>query len=427
LRFVAEKESFIPHRITERRDDMRSATQVSGKKEVERSLPPLAVWCSAVLSILASLFAPAVTWPIHGMASTPPYTLNSTVTVASIDPTVISIGDMKAGDNWPGTWADDDNVYTYIADGTGFGLPNSVSMSPAKIFGDPSDGKITGQNISTNAVGKARGSGPNGRKVSGLISVPDPTSPSGHALYAWVRNISRNGGASLMYSYDHAVTWAWAWGNPGTTPAAIIPELGYPTWMQAGKNTAAAQDNYLYFYSQNAPTAYQVTDTVILGRVDRAHVKVKSAYQYFAGWDGNGNPKWTADIALRKPVFTAPGQCYRVFVTYHPILKQDFLLTADGDSLDSNWRAGHLTHNLGIYAAPTPWGPWHTVYHNDHFQTTMNVFAPQMVSKWISTDGKSFYLLYSSDQPGPYRFNLQKVNLQVDIFPPSRFPRLEDK
>ena len=129
--------------------------------------------------------------------------------------------------------------------------------------------------------------------------------------------------------------------------------------------------------------------------------------------DGKGNPLWTSDIALRKPIFTAQGQSYRVFVTYNPILKRYFLLTANGDSLNSNWIAGHQTHNLGIYEAPNPWGPWHTVYYNDHFQTGMNVFAPQMVPKWIAVDGKSFYLLYSSYRAPPYRFNIQKVNLNV--------------
>jgi hypothetical protein len=164
-------------------------------------------------------------------------------------------------------------------------------------------------------------------------------------------------------------------------------------------------------YSQDTPTAYQVSDSVIMGRVDKTRARVKSAYQYFAGLNGSGNALWTSNIALRKPVFTARGQSYRVFVTYNPVLKGYFLLTANGDGLDSNWQTGHSTHNLGIYEALTPWGAWHTVYDDDHFQPKMNVFAPQMVSKWISADGRSFYLLYSSQPAGPYRFNVQKVFL----------------
>src|SRR5207249_811413 len=248
--------------------------------------------CGVLLSVLVSIFTPAISLPMSGNASTQPQPTSGYVTISSIDPTVLSIGDTKAGDNWANTWADDDQLYTYISDGTGFGSATGMSMSPAKVAGSPASSDLSGQNISTNAIGKGTGGGSSGKKVSGLISVSDPTSPIGYVLYAWVRNITRNGGASLMYFYDHAATWTWAWGNPSTTSSAIIPELGYPTWMQAGKNDAAARDTYLYFYSQDTPTAYQVADSVIMGRVAKTLAKMKSAYQYFAGLDGKGNPRW---------------------------------------------------------------------------------------------------------------------------------------
>lgn len=394
----------------ERRNEMSIRSKATSPRE--KLVSSIFLLCGVLFTLLAGFFIPATSWSARGNTSTQPYPTSSYITGASVDPTMTSIGDTQAGDNWASTWADDDTVYTYFDDGTGFGLSSAKSMYPAKIFGNPSLGGISGENISTNAIGQDQGGGSSGKKVSGLISVPDATSPSGHVLYAWVRNVTYHGGASLMYSYDHAMTWSWAWGDPSTTASAIIPELGYPTWMQAGKNNAAAQDHYLYFYSQDTPTAYQVSDHVILGRIDTTHVKVKSAYRYFAGLDCYGNPLWTSDISLRKPVFTAREQSYRVFVTYNAALKRYFLLTANGDSLNSNWKAGHQTHNLGMYEAPTPWGPWHTVYYNDNFHTGI-VFAPQMLSKWIAADGKSFYLLFSSYQSGPYRFNIQKITLHV--------------
>ncbi|GAC1391792.1 MAG: hypothetical protein NVSMB38_13280 [Ktedonobacteraceae bacterium] len=385
----------------------------------ERRVSAIFLLCGVLLTFLVGLFIPAIPRSASESPSTQPYPTSKYVTVSSVDPTLTSIGDTQAGDNWASTWADDDTVYTYFDDGTGFGFSSARSMYPAKIFGNPAHGSIVGVNINTNTIGQDRGGGSSGRKVSGLLSVPEATSPTGQVLYAWVRNVTQRGGASLMYSYDHAVTWAWAWGDPSTTPSAVIPELGYPTWMQAGKNAAAAQDNYFYFYSQDAPTAYQVSDNVILGRVDKTHVKVKSAYRYFAGLDGHGNPLWTSDISFKKPVFTARKQSYRVFVTYNPALKRYFLLTANGDRLNSNWKAGYQTHNLGIYEASTPWGVWSTVYYNDKFHPNI-VFAPQMVSKWIAADGKSFYLLFSSYQSGSYRFNIQKIVLTVK----ERFQRI---
>ncbi|HEV2663063.1 MAG TPA: hypothetical protein VGU68_20810, partial [Ktedonobacteraceae bacterium] len=198
--------------------------------------------CAVIPGLLACLSAPVSPGPGNGPASRQSSSSIIASTSASIDPRVISIGDRQAGDNWPSTWADDDNVYTYVSDGTGFGLSSARSMSPAKIIGNPFTGSIAGQNISTNPIGMSTGGGSSGKKVSGLISLPDAASPSGQVLYAWVRNITSNGGASLMYSYDHAATWTWVWGNPNTNSSAILPQLGYPTWMQAGKNNSVAQD-----------------------------------------------------------------------------------------------------------------------------------------------------------------------------------------
>jgi hypothetical protein len=223
---------------------LRSIMQASGKKRITS----IFLYCGVALGVLACLSAPVNPVPGSRPASRQSFPISTDGTTATIDPTVISIGDREAGDNWPSTWANDDNIYTYLSDGTGFGFSSARGMSPAKILGNPSAGGISGQNISTNSIGMSTGGGPSGKKVSGLISLPDAASPSGQVLYAWVRNISRNGGASLMYSYDHAATWVWAWGNPSTTSSAILPQLGYPTWMQAGKNNSAAQDNYLYFY-----------------------------------------------------------------------------------------------------------------------------------------------------------------------------------
>ena len=42
-----------------------------------------------------------------------------------------------------------------------------------------------------------------------------------------------------------------------------------------------------------------------------------------------------------------------------------------------------------------------------------NRFQPRILPKWISEDGKTFYLLYSCFPEGPYQFNLQKCVLEM--------------
>ncbi len=41
-------------------------------------------------------------------------------------------------------------------------------------------------------------------------------------------------------------------------------------------------------------------------------------------------------------------------------------------------------------------------------------FQPRIPPKWISDDGKSFYLLYSCFPEGPYQFSLQPCVLELN-------------
>jgi hypothetical protein len=341
----------------------------------------------------------------------PPYEKSRFITGCYIDTAVISLpaNVERPGDNWPVTWSADDQLYTFLADGNGFTpLDKEFSRYPCKITGNPFNGNLKGIDIPTNGVGKGTGGDVSGKKVSGMISISDPLNDSKTILVAWVRNINSSGGASLIYSRDLGTNWSWAWGDPDLEPGAVIPELGHPSWMQAGKNNSASKDEYLYFYSPDQPKAYLLADKVILGRVSSKNVLDRSQYQYFAGT--TENPVWRKNINDRKPAFIAERQCYRLYVTYNPGLKRYFLLTANGDGLMTGYRR---THNLGIYESVTPWGPWKTVCWNNSFHKSWNAFGPQMVPKWISSDGKTFYLLFSNFPEGPYKFNLQKVILET--------------
>lgn len=341
-----------------------------------------------------------------------PYEKSKLISWCAIDEKVYTYPDdttmdPRTGDCFPTTWANDDNLYTFFDDGPGFASSKSGdwSMHPAKIIGTPTS--AVGINISTNQVGKSNGGGKRGTKVCGLIAVPDPNNSSKTMLVAWVRNANINGGAYLIYSTDNASNWNY----PNGKGPEIIPDLGHPAWMQAGKQNGSAKDEYLYFYSQNKPTAYLIADNVIMGRVLAKNVLDMSKYEYFNGT--TTSPSWTNKIANRTPVFTATGQCYRVYVTYNPGLNRYFLSTSTGGAeYDGETKVVGKLHNLGIYESENPWGPWYTVYWNDYY-SPYGTFCPQVLPKWMSPDGKSFWLLYSCWPNGPYKFNLQKVTLTV--------------
>lgn len=302
-----------------------------------------------------------------------------------------SIGD---GDNWPITWADDGDLYTVYCDGKGFGGGSGEgSMSLAKVTGSPPE--IRGENIAS-ASGHKTGGGPEGRKASGLLMIDG-------VLYMWVRNLNKDGtGSSLAWSSDHARTWEWAdWS---------FPEIGYPVWMNAGRNYEAAQDDYAYMYSPDTPSAYKTSDHVLLSRVPKGRVTVREAYEFFAGLNVNGQPTWAANIAERKPVFTDPGHCYRPEVVFNPGLKRYLLLTATSGS--PRW-CGTEEKYLGVFDAPSPWGPWTAVKQIGGWGGDENRFQPRVPAKWISDDGRSIYLLYSCFPKGPYQFNVEKCAINM--------------
>ena len=73
-------------------------------------------------------------------------------------------------DNWPITWADDDNQYTAYGDGWGFEpkVEKKLSLGLAKIVGSPDD--FQGINIRSE-TGEQIGQGRFGKKASGMLMV----------------------------------------------------------------------------------------------------------------------------------------------------------------------------------------------------------------------------------------------------------------
>ena len=309
-----------------------------------------------------------------------------------IHPERKSIGN---GDNWPITWAGDGYHYTVYCDGEGFGGGSGKgSMSLAGIIGEPPH--FSGKNL-TSPTGHKEGGGAEGRKASGLLMVEG-------VLYMWVRNLGADGtGASLAWSDDHSKSWTWAdWS---------FPEIGYPTWLNAGPNYANAEDQYVYFYSPDTPSAYKTADHMLLSQVPLSEIRNKAAYRFFAGMNDDGVPNVDSNFDDRQPVFTDPGHCYRPEVVFNPGINRYLLLTATSGA--AQW-CGTTEKYFGMFEATKPWGPWRTVKQiKDWGGEKENRFQPRIPPGWISEDGTTFYLLYSCFPEGPYQFNVQKCSLEM--------------
>ncbi len=295
----------------------------------------------------------------------------------------------KGSDNWPLTWADDDQQYTAYGDGRGFApfAPKKLGLGFARIEGEPPD--FQGINIPSPS-GEQFGEGAASKKASGLLCVEG-------VLYLWTRNA---GNAQLAWSKDRGKTWQWA-GWKFTT------SFGCPTFLNFGKNYSGARDEFVYVYSHDADSAYTAADRMVLARVPKRNIRDRQAYEFFQSLDAEGQPLWSKELADRGAVFTDKGRCYRSGITYNAALKRylwvQILPGTEGQKADTRFEGG-----LAVYDAPQPWGPWTTVYFTQKWDVGPGETA-SFPSKWMNADGKTLLLVFSGDD----YFSVRKATLSA--------------
>jgi len=300
----------------------------------------------------------------------------------------------SGSDNWPVTWADDDNQYLVWGDGGGFGGTNSIGRSSIGVA------RIEGNWSNYNASNIWGGHNPKNHhevigKSYGIVCINS-------VLYMWVGMFHTREDqfdeVRIAYSTDHAASWAFTdWSF--TRNEGIM----MPTVCNFGKNYEGAKDDYVYSYlirfqSYEGPGGIpnkvewlncQIPGLIDLARVPKDQVLDREVYSFFAGFE-NGRPKWTRDVNQRKPVFENPeGVGWCINVSFNEGL-QRYMLTSEYTE----------THrgNIGIFDAPDPWGPWTTVCYQEKWgegHIPLNTFFWNFSNKWMSKDGKTFTLIFT--------------------------------
>ena len=281
-------------------------------------------------------------------------------------------------DNWPLTWGDDGAQYTSYGDGFGFEphVERKLGMGFARILGGPDD--YRGTNLRSD--GERVGNGPQSAKASGILMVDG-------VLYLWVRNV---GNSQLLISRDRGRTWEWGFKMETT--------FGAPAFLNFAANYSGARDRYVYTYSQDGPTAYESDNQLVLARVPRDKIGVRSAWEFLEGFDVQGQPVWTSDLSRRGGVFRYPANCQRVDAVYDPGIRR--YLLALGYDHDGGW---------GLFDAPEPWGPWTTILHRDWDIAATHGY--RLPAKWISADGLQLTLVFSGIKPND-AFCTRGLNLE---------------
>lgn len=321
----------------------------------------------------------------------PPYPRSEVIAGVAFDDTTART-EASGSDIWPMTWAADGNLYTAWGDGGGFGGTNDngrVSLGVARVTGGKRD--YRGENLA-GGIG-APHPAPFTGKSEGILAL-------GATLYLW-----RDGDASSLEYFKFAELWrsddlGATWRETGvrfSKPGGDFPAgdegIFAPAFCQFGQAYAGARDNYVYIYAPDIvdPSNWRVRlpGRINLMRVARDEIESKRAYQFFAGLDASGAPRWTSMPSERLPVWEdATNGTHRVAVSYNPGLKRYLLTTIAIDR--TGW--------MSIYDAPEPWGPWthvHTEHNPERWGTLTIIFT--FVNKWLSADGRDFVLVHTKN------------------------------
>jgi Domain of unknown function (DUF4185) len=349
-----------------------------------RTFSSLFLFCGCFLSWL---FAASCSDP-HD----PPYPPSPVIADVAFD---WSTHDRQAqgSDNWPVTWGDNDHQYTSWGDGGGFGGTNRdgrVSLGVARVEGTAGGYQgFQGFNVwgGKDPENEATFDG----KSYGIISIAGILymwiSPGSNATsYEWARiHSSTNQGASWT-----AASWAFK-----KSDGFILP-----TFLQFGKDYQGARDNFVYIYANHFKSRLiglskdrlriHKPGEIALMRVPTTSILDRKSYEFFAGIDNNGNPRWAKDLEARKAVFEDPnGVGWNTSAGYNAGLRRYLLITEHVASLKGN---------MGIFDAPNPWGPWTTVKYTNAFgipHIEPTTFFWNFSNKWLSADGKNFTLVFT--------------------------------
>jgi hypothetical protein len=322
------------------------------------------------------------------------------------------------GDMWPITWAADGDLYGAAGDN------QDSPMNFWKITGEPMWHSVW--LIDNLPVAPAvYCQGPNvdhkmGIKPASLLSVNG-------VLYFAVETI--NYGDKPAFNRQHNIN-GWiittadfgkTWKRDATPTDFFSGRLASTHFIQFGKDYADARDEFVYAYfpaADDGNSYWENGDYLLLGRVPKDKILVRSAWEFYTGLSSSGQPAWSKDDQKADAVFRYPRMTGENHVNYNPALKRYFMgnygfhdgnLNPRPNHQLEPWPASACPSQLTLYEAPEPWGPWSLFYRDDNWGTCGD-YQPSFPAKWMSPDGKSMWMV-SAGCYDDYNLTTQKLTL----------------
>ncbi len=354
-------------------------------------------------------------------------------------------------DTWYPTWAGDDRLYSPFTDGIcpriDGGADKSISWTgerattgQAMLEGDsPLNLKVTSLGVFTESAKPYQGRYPCGSLVYNGI---------------WYHGSYCLGPDGVIYYGGKKLNWPWLGPFVGFriskdygrswTPCPHTPDkplfgedglwghpvkIGAPHFIDFGKNMEHSPDGKAYLVAHGADVddpkprfgnANWVTgDQIYLLRVlpSVENMNDASKYEFYGGKSEKGQTIWTSDFQEIKPLLAWNNNMGCVTVTYNASLKKYFMCVTDGRDAVSQM-------NTYILESDKLTGEWKLITYMESFGE--QAYFVNIPSKFISRDGKTFWLCYSgnfsdgwngvklkSNPPGShYGLHFQEVSLE---------------
>jgi hypothetical protein len=296
----------------------------------------------------------------------------------------------SGSDNWPITWAVDNNLYTSWGDGGGFGGTNSdgrTSLGFARVTGSAKN--YQGKNAWGGKDSQMQATF--GGKTYSLVSI-DGT------LYSWIGLDEGDGSEEqfrnvrLYKSADLARTWTSTGQEIDT--ADFSGAFSHPNILNFGRDNTGSRDSYVYTYwVGEKPMDFSSSCCAYLTRVHKSDIDRLASYEVFTGMSVDGQPEWSSDWDAREPVYRGPVH-WTFNVVYIAGIKKYVLINNRASSSSRTTDLEWLESNF-------PWGPWRwfAIFRDwrppgstdeDHY-----IFFVDIPVKWQSPNGSEFTLVYT--------------------------------
>jgi hypothetical protein len=177
-------------------------------------------------------------------------------------------------------------------------------------------------------------------------------------------------------------------------------KIGTPHFVDFGRNMQYSPDGKAYLIAHGtiepdakprfANNSWIAGDQLFMVRVmpSPSNINDTGQYEYFAGSDIQGRPRWSSEFARIQPLVDWNNHCGSATMTYNRPLKKYLMCIAD------SW-PGTREMNTYILESSDICGPWRLVAYMTRFGE--QGYFVNIPSKFISEDGRKCWLCYSAN------------------------------